>query len=84
MCGNSRWEMLTLNGGLCFVVLALYWCAETDTCFLCWADPRKLHLNTRDRIQSLKQHSLNKRKGMDNVRNCDSYINISSSQTYRS
>jgi hypothetical protein len=36
-----------------------------------------------DRIQFPKRSVLNKRT-MDNVLNCDSYINIPSSQTYRS
>jgi hypothetical protein len=35
-----------------------------------------------DRIQSPKRRVLKNRK-IDNVRNCDSYINIPSSETYR-
>jgi hypothetical protein len=54
---------------------------KTETTFIYWGQLSNFQLKTES-IQFPKRHVED--MTIDNVQNCDSYINILSSQTYRS
>jgi hypothetical protein len=55
---------------------------ETENIFICWAQLSGFHQDG-DRIKSPKRRVYVKCRTMGIIRNCDSYVNVPSSQTYK-